>query len=299
MQQLYAATRKEQETLKQLNLGYHQVVDDVFELFLLNLWYLTRIARYSKIDYEQRNSKHRPTEEDLSFQTHLFDNKIMQSLYNNQGLRALFSQNHIDKTGQNDFAISLYRKFAKSDLYKEYARSKQPSQEEHREILKELLKFLTKDEHFNEIQSDFHSSWTEDKSLIIGAMKKTLKASPVSEDFYKNYLPKGTLAFEYGKELLEKVYQNDSELLEMVVPFLQNWDIKRLAIIDLILLKMAIIEFLDFPSIPVKVTLNEYVDISKTYSTEKSKSFINGVLDRMMKQFEQDGKIEKTGRGLN
>ena len=298
MQQLYAATRKEKTALKQLTTGYHQMVDDVFELFLLNLWYLTRIARYSKIDKEKRHSKHRPTPADLAFQSHLFDNEIIQSLYNNQGLKTLFAQYHIGDIGQNDFVKSIYRNFAKTELYQEYVMMTSPSIENHKQIMKELLKFLAKDEHFNEIQIDFHASWNEDKSLVVGAMKKTIKAAPVEGDFYKNYLPKTTAAYEFGNELLERVYQDDESLLEMVVPFLQNWDVNRLAIIDLILLKMAVTELLYFPSIPVKVTLNEYVDISKIYSTDKSKSFINGVLDRMMKQFDEEGKIEKLGRGL-
>ena len=297
MQQLYAATRKEKESLKQLDLAYHQAIDDVFELYLLYLWYLIRIARYAVIDHEKRQNKHLPSSHDLAFQAHLFNNEIIQSLYQNKGLKALFSEHHIDEIGQNDFVKSLYRNFAKSESYLSYVEGN-PTFDEHKDMIKELNKFLSKDEHFNEILDDFHSSWTEDKSLVVGAMKKTIKSAPVDESFYKNYLPKGTAAFEYGKELLEIVYQDDESLLELVVPFLQNWDVKRLAIIDLILLKMAVTELLNFPTIPVKVTLNEYVDISKIYSTDKSKAFINGVLDRMMKQFDQEGKIEKSGRGL-
>lgn len=298
MQQLYAASRTEKTTLKQLTGSFDDVVDDLFELFLLNLWYFIRIGRHSKLDKEQREAKLRPTETDLSFQSHLHDNEIIQSLYRNNGLKELFACHQIQNIGQNDFVKSLYRNFAHTENYKKYVELSNPTSTEHNELLKELYSFLSKNEHFNELQNDFHASWQEDKSLVVGSMKKVLKSAPVEEDFYKIFLPKGTPAVVFGQDLLEKVYQNEEELLELVIPFLQNWDVKRLAVIDLILLKMAVSEFLHFSTIPTKVTLNEYVDISKIYSTDKSKSFINGVLDRMMKQFEKDGKIIKSGRGL-
>jgi N utilization substance protein B len=93
-------------------------------------------------------------------------------------------------------------------------------------------------------------------------------------------------------------FEKDLEYNEIIKPFLENWDFDRMAVIDRISLKLAIAEFMEFPSIPSKVTLNEYVDLSKSYSTEKSKEFVNGILDRMLKQLIKDGKINKEGRGL-
>jgi N utilization substance protein B len=98
--------------------------------------------------------------------------------------------------------------------------------------------------------------------------------------------------------LLKHVLEQDKRLLDIIEPNLKNWDADRVAIIDMILLKMAIAELLNFPSIPTKVTLNEYVEIAKLYSTDKSKDFINGILDRLMKKLESDGQINKKGRGL-
>ena len=98
--------------------------------------------------------------------------------------------------------------------------------------------------------------------------------------------------------LLDMVYENELEYNNQIKPFLENWDFDRMAIIDRISLKLAIAEFTSFPSIPTKVTLNEYVDLSKSYSTDKSKEFVNGILDRMLKQMQKEGKINKAGRGL-
>jgi len=140
--------------------------------------------------------------------------------------------------------------------------------------------------------------WSVDKSLIVGAMKKTIKAFPVEEDFLENYLPQHETVRDFGEELLKNVLGANAKLLEIITPSLKNWDADRVAVLDMIILKMALTEFLYFPSIPTKVTLNEFVDMSKSYSTDKSKDFINGILDRLLKNLTKDGMINKEGRGL-
>ena len=145
----------------------------------------------------------------------------------------------------------------------------------------------------------FNPHWFVDESLVVGAIKRTLKMLPnVKEKFFEEFLPENEPVYDFGLELLQTVVREDEQLLEIIQPSLQNWDITRVAILDLILLKMAVSELLRFPTIPTKVTLNEYVDISKQYSTEKSKDFINGILDRLMKKLGKEGKIKKEGRGL-
>jgi N utilization substance protein B len=145
---------------------------------------------------------------------------------------------------------------------------------------------------------DKFENWIHDKSLVVGAIKKTIKALPATPNFYEDHLPDDETVKEFGEELLHKVLFFDEELLELVKPALKNWDLNRVAVIDLILIKMALCEMLYFPTIPVKVTINEFIDISKIYSTPKSKDFINGILDRLMKKLTEEGKIVKEGRGL-
>ena len=153
-------------------------------------------------------------------------------------------------------------------------------------------------ESFNDLIEDHYPLWQDDKSLVLGAVKKTLKALPTDERFFDEYLPSDETVKDFGEKLLSKVTTNNDKLLEIIEPTLKNWDVERVAIIDMILLKMAICELMNFPTIPTKVTLNEFVDISKQYSTDKSKDFINGILDRLMKQLHDSGKIVKEGRGL-
>jgi len=134
--------------------------------------------------------------------------------------------------------------------------------------------------------------------LVAGAMKKTLKATPVSGDFFREHEPSDATVLEFGEELLKKTCEEDLSLFKEIEPTLRNWDAERVAILDMVMLKMALCELLHFPTIPTKVTINEFVEISKVYSTEKSREFINGILDRLMKELSDQGRIVKEGRGL-
>ena len=116
---------------------------------------------------------------------------------------------------------------------------------------------------------------------------------PSDEDFVRDFTDEDRLTFTFGEQLLTKTYNNDIEILEIIKPMLQNWYADRVAQIDMISLKMATAELLYFPTIPTKVTINEYVDISKMYSTDKSKEFVNGILDRLMKQLKETNLIRK------
>jgi N utilization substance protein B len=144
---------------------------------------------------------------------------------------------------------------------------------------------------------DYYTNWFDDSSLVIGTLKKIIKALPLEGKFFKQYYP-DTETVGFGKELLNRTVLEDSDFHDLIEPALKNWDSERLAIIDMILLKMALCEFTGFPTVPTKVSLNEYVEVAKMYSTPKSKDFINGILDRLMKQLEANGKIKKEGRGL-
>lgn len=197
----------------------------------------------------------------------------------------------------DDFVRTLYIDFSKNEDYKQYLLAK-TTVEDDRKILLELFKVLVGNENYNETMEDKYPLWGDDKSLIVGTIKKTIKGLPEDYDFCGTYKPQDETTVEFGEALLKDVNDNDASLLEIIEPALKNWDADRVAIIDMISLKMALSELMIFSSIPTKVTINEFVEISKTYSTEKSKDFINGILDRLMKKLDKEGKIKKKGRGL-
>jgi transcription antitermination protein NusB len=299
MQMLYAIGRDNKLGVNDIINRYRFIVSKSFELYLFSLWVLMRIADHSRQDAAKKSAKLLPSAEDRQFTAKLADNNIIRDLEANEGLQQLFRKYKLTLKADLDNVRLFYTDFAKTDEYKNYIRKEDCTDEDHREILLALYKHLINSESYEDFIEDNYSNWIDDKSLIIGAIKKTIKASPKpDETFYDEFRPASEAIDEFGEKLLRQVCEIDDELLALIEPSLRNWDAERVAIIDMILIKMALCELMSFPSIPTKVTINEFVEISKLYSTDKSKDFINGILDRLMKQLAKDGKIQKEGRGL-
>ncbi len=284
-------------TIKEGLQFYDRSIEETFKLYLLNLYTLIQTAKFAQKDLEQRKKKHIQSEQDLSFSAKLYDNKLLQSLVTNQGLQKMFEKEDFESKVDKDLLKRVYRLFQSEESYRKYIDS-ESTDEDHVFILHDLYRFCRKDDVFDELIEDIYASWMDDKSLVVGAIKKTIKGLPVEEDFYKAYKPDHETVDEFGRELLKKVYEDDNYLKSLIDPVLENWDSDRVALVDMIFLKMAVCEFLNFVTIPTKVTLNEFVELSKQYSTERSKDFINGILDKLMRLMKEEGMIKKEGRGL-
>lgn len=291
-------SRDKNMTFRQAMLLYDESIRHSFELYLLNLSQLLSTAEYALQDYSIKKSKHRPTSDDQAFSPKLYENKLTESLRTNHGLNQQFSKFKTHSLLVEDHSRLLYNEFAKSETYRNYVTNQENTDDDHRSVLIDLYKTCVSGEFFNEIMEDNFMSWSDDKSLVVGAVKKTLKTLPVEGNFYQEFMPTDETVKEFGEELLKKVHDRNQELLDIIEPTLKNWDTERVAIIDMIILKMAVTELTDFPSIPTKVTINESLEISKLYSTDKSKDFINGILDRLLKKLTSEGLIVKSGRGL-
>jgi N utilization substance protein B len=299
MQALYAHNRDKAASFEDLKKGYLFSVHKSYDLYLFNLWLLSRVADYAKVDYSKKRTKLVPTEKDRNFIPKLADNPISSLLIHSEDFRRECETHSILRMTDPDFINQLYRDFSVTEKYDAYLNKKDSDVKDHMDILLALYKFCVSHELFNDLIEDNFINWIDDKSIVLGSIKKTLKALPISEgDFYEPFLPNAETVEDFGMTLLTLSFEKDLEYNEIIKPFLENWDFDRMAVIDRISLKLAIAEFMEFPSIPSKVTLNEYVDLSKSYSTEKSKEFVNGILDRMLKQLIKDGKINKEGRGL-
>lgn len=298
MKALYALNRDEDLTTKGAKRFYQKSLDSSYELYLFNLWQFLKITEYANKDAARRAAKLLPSEEDKNFSTKLYNNPLIQSIATHKGLEATLKERKIRFRVEADKTRAFYQDFAKADAYKVYLKQTDTQRRDHLAVLLALLKQCMKSETYNDLIDDRFVSWEDDKSLVLGAMKKTLKSLPTTTEFYLQYLPDEETAQEYGAELLHKTIHFDKEFVKLIRPALRNWDAERLAIMDMILIKMALCELLYFPTIPPKVTINEYVEVSKLYSTPKSKDFINGILDRLTKFLRREGKLEKTGRGL-
>jgi transcription antitermination protein NusB len=298
MQMLYALGRDKDLKIDDALRHYREQVSQSFELYLFNLLYFLRVAEFSLQDAATRRAKLRPSEEDKRFNSKLADNPLLSSLRKNEAFHKLVVHYKLQDSIDADHVRGFYTEFAKKEEYQAYLLSDREDNESHLEILLALYKYLSTNELFVELNEDRFSHWPDDESLIVGSMKKTIKALPADTFFFEAYRPNKETTVDFGEVLLRKVHKEDADLLKIIEPTLKNWDVERVAAIDMILIKMALVELMTFTSIPPKVSLNEFVEIAKNYSTDKSKEFINGILDRLLKQLENEGKIQKEGRGL-
>lgn len=298
MQWLYSVNADRELDAKTVLRDYQIGVNNSFELLLFTLYVMVKITRGAMDEAERRKAKLLPGEDDKKYTPKLYDNELIKSLENSDYFTDFVEKNHFPQSVDGDLVKGIYRKYSKEESYKEYLFSPSDTKK-HQKALLDMFRFVRKDEVFLELIENRYSSWEDDKSLIIGTIKKIIKALPAKKgDFLKNYYPDEDTWKDFGRQLLKLTLEEDAELDKLIKPILKNWTAERLANVDTILIKMALCEMLYFPSIPTKVTINEYLEVAKQYSTAKSKDFINGILDKLLQDLDESGKIQKEGRGL-
>ncbi len=293
MQHLYMMDRDKTLTQEECIKSYDQTIDNVFELFLFHVYTLVELARRAVEDAKKRSNKFIPTEEDVKFTPRLFTNPLIQWLATSKYLKKRAEEGNFDHFINADVLNRLYREFIPNEIYRDYLYG--DGSVSDLDVVLELYRFCRKDDDFNDMMEDFCYCWLDDKSLLIGATKKLLKAIPADndEELFLQFYPEKDKTEDLGKQLLLLSMEEWKNLDEIIRPVVENWDLERLAAIDLILLKMGVLEFLKFPTIHTSVTIVEYVELAKQYSTERSKVFINGILDRILNILEEKEAIFK------
>lgn len=275
----------------------------VKDQYLYLLQCIRSVANFVETDAKIKAGKYIKDEKDKNFNTKLLSNIIVQYLNNDQEFLTEINNANTASLIDEDSIRSWYKKFIATPEYQQYLNSNNEfNLEEDKAIILFLLNVvLLEDDNFITIIEEHFTNWVEDAEYIVEAVHEVIDKS---KNELKLHLEKGKLKekfaelTQFGKNLFNETIQHKKEHQKMVEPKLKNWDADRLATIDVILIRMALSEFLYFPSIPVKVTINEYLDIAKEYSTPKSKDFINGVLDSLMKDLKNNNQLNKTGRGL-
>lgn len=298
MQLIYSLDRDESLKPKDIYKSYTDNIDKSFELFLFCLYVIYRITEMSTQDMKKRKVKHLPSEYDKTFTDKLFNNALLKDITDNALLNKKWESLGFADMINEDYVQKIYDEFSKSGAYKEFIKEDTSDLSVLR-LLLELFRYCRQNEYFNEILEDNYFNWVDDKSLVVGSVKKYLKLLPAeNKNSFKEFLPEDETVKEFGLNLLKKTVTNKDAMMQHVIPVLENWDHERLALVDTILIQMALCELLEFPTIPGKVTMNEYVELAKNYSTAKSKEFVNGILDKLMVDLSESGHIVKEGRGL-
>ena len=302
MQSIYAMHQNGSDDLEKEEKFLFHSIDAIQDLYLTMLSSLIEICKKETIFLHKSSQKHLATAQERKPNEKFIKNSIFQILTENNSLRIALENRKINNWVLNDdYILLLLNDIKQSKLYDKYMSNAINSFEEDKEFIVDLfMEVIVPNEKLYDYLEDDKLTWVDDIPLVNTHIIKQLKAiMPIEEgNFRVPKLFKDNEDRDFVKDLFRKTVLNESELAKEYMDKTPNWDSDRIAEIDTIILKMAICEFLKFPSIPVKVTLNEYLEVAKEYSTPKSSIFINGILDNLVKELQTSNRIVKVGRGL-
>ena len=264
--------------------------DQTRQLFVHLTYFLTEVCRYAETDSHQRSGKHLPTYEDLHVNTKLSGNKILWRILEDASFKEALAKVKPQQNINRELVRKVYLKLAETSEYKTYINKEGRDNREEKEILEFILdKLMLADENFTSYIEELFSNWDDDGEMVIQLLVNLLQ-KPGSMDFKE--MINGEKK-DFAINLLKTAHEKSEHLQTLIIPKLKNWDPERIALLDMILMKMGVAEFLYFETIPPKVTINEYIDLAKEYSTPQSGQFVNGILDNIHKELVAEGKMQK------
>ena len=301
MQSVYAMQQSQSQDLDKELKFLQNSANEMENLYLLLMALLTELHSLAVNQYEVAQKKYLATPADKLLHQKIKDNELLSLIATNEALQKTIVDAHINFWNiQEEYVRTLYKRIVESDIYQAYSKQKASFEADKKFLIEIFEEFIAPDEGLYEYIEDYNLTWMDDFPIVntfIVREFKNLRPNP-PEKYFTPSLYNNSEEKEFLVDLLKKTALNDAKLKSFVEDKLTNWDKERVAVLDLILLKMAICEFLHFPSIPVKVTINEYLELAKEYSTAKSSLFINGVLNVVHKELSEKELIKKIGRGL-
>jgi len=302
MQVIYALKRSEEINITSEEKFLKSSMENMYDLYLLLLSLLVKVHEKAKDQQEKSQQKHLLTSEDLNPNMKFIKNELLVQLSDSLVLKNTLEKHKISNWElDNEYVEVIFRAILESKIYTTYMEAEVVSYKKDRQFVVDLFKeVIAPNEKLYNYLEDRNLTWIDDLPVVNTALVKLLNKSKQenSENFFTPQLFKDDDDKEFGVTLLKKTIENLDSYSEEISLKTQNWDKDRIADIDFVLLQMAICEFREFPSIPTKVSINEYIEIAKEYSTPKSNVFINGVLDKIVKEYDENKTLNKIGRGL-
>lgn len=301
LKQVHAANEKDRQfLLKNMVVSAERIP----QLYLLAIELLQAFAKHVGKEVEKKQKLAGDTPMAFGNELNLANNQVLKHLRESAEYQNALSRNGVSLDELELEIKEWFREYIKpAESYQHYLSLANPSLEQDFEVVDDLLKkVIFKNEVILTFFSEKDLNWTENKSVVRSLAAKLLKNASLPDSSLAEPLPEIAMNWEEDKEFFENIFNftiaNDVSSKVLIAEKTKNWDIDRLAFTDKVIISMALAEMIHFPSIPVKVTINEYIDISKTYSTPKSKQFVNGLLDVLAKELTDKGQIRKSGRGL-
>lgn len=302
MQTIYSFKGGESDNFDKEQKFLMHSLDNIYNLYLLLISLLIEIQKKAEDHAEKTSNKLLATKADKNFNKKLVNNEVLLMLRNNVLLLDELEERKITNWQlDSEYVDIIFRQILASDLYEQYMQTKTSTFKEDKEFVADVFAdIIAPNDKLYDYLEDKNLTWVDDlpvvNTIILKLLRKVKQQS--TSNYFLPKLYKDLDDKEYAISLFKKTLLNQSKFSEVIQDKTQNWDAERIASIDTVLLKMAICEIQKFPSIPVKVTINEYLEIAKEYSTPKSSIFINGILDKLIKEYEESDTLNKTGRGL-
>lgn len=302
MQTLYAFQQTESTDYRLQEKNLLASVDKVYEMYISLLALINDVVQYADIDAIERANKHLPSEEDLNPNLKILNNLFIKLLIESEEYQQAIKKYKTSWDFDPELARSLFASLKASAEYQDYIKTEGQDLHTDKDIIKFIFKkVILKSSLAQSALEEKHINWQVDQDVLQAMIAKTLKNFSSLEGDHKlaQISSNWSEDKEFITDLFHKTVANESTFQELIAGKTKNWEADRIAMMDVIIMKMAIAEMIYFSSIPVKVTINEYLEIAKEFSTPKSNSFINGILDKIFEELNAQNKIRKYGRGLN
>ena len=302
MQTLYGFFQSEDADLVKEEKNLLLSIDRIYDLYLYYLCLPLELARVAEIQMEEGRNKVMPSREDLDPNRKWADSYLIKALESNGELKKLLNDRKISWSAENELLHKIWKKIKISESYQAFLKNDDNNPASHRKFMEKMYaEFVVDNDDLYSIFQEKSIYWDYEDNDFAVQMAMRYFSKIKSEENYKSIPPKYKDPEEdedFVRSLFKKCVKHNKEISEWIDAKTKNWEVDRIATMDVLLMKLAIVEFLHFSSIPVKVSMNEYIEISKLFSTPKSKVFINGVLDKLLKEFNDQNLIKKKGRGL-
>lgn len=275
-------------------------VNKSYDLYHLLLTVITDVRSYAQEVIDTRKSKLRPSAEDLNPNTKFIDNKVIELLADSKNLNSFLSKNNLSWVGYPELIKRLYNNMVEKPYYQEYMASTDSSLKEDKELVVNFLKNEIEDfDYIYEVLEEISILWLDDIEFMLSQAIKTVSAiKNLDSDIKLLPLFRDDEDVYFVKDLTAKAILKHDEYMAYLEKFTHNWDVERIAYMDRLIIIIALVEITEFSDIPVRVSMDEYIELTKYYSTPNSKNYVNGLLDKIINTLKAEDKINKSGRGL-
>jgi len=291
MQTLYTLEARENEHKPGEDIRILQKhFDQTRQLFVYLIHFITEIARYAETDSRVRASKHLPSDQDRNVNTRLAGNEVLWKILEDTSFQKAVATDKPNLLINKEIVKKIYQELAETDEYKRYIHVEAREKKSEKDILSFIYTdLMLPNELFESHVEELFTNWDDDIEMLNQFLLAYL-SKPQSVNFQDML---GKEKWDFAKGLLQTVLEKKEIMMALIKPKLKNWDAERIATLDMILMQMGVCEFLFFETIPPKVTINEYIDLAKDYSTEQSGHFVNGILDNIHKELVAENKMHK------